>query len=272
MDKQGNKRTRDKEACTIGVDYEVVERTVLAELAELTPDQLETKAIPEATVQNLIQQQEGIDKRMLELGKELGDTSESAPSVPQIKSAILELQQRRDGVQKEIDAMRQAQAAAGQKPLDGIRNILGFIESKPVEERQPYRLRLRTLVAQVVGRVTLRPFKRGHRTDADIVIDLKPAGTRTIKSAATLEPKHGRLFMDVAAWAEGQQAIDEALARGEFRESWMAIGPGADNRTRDEEEIVEFREKNHRMRSGRKYGPKSVRLKWVQSGRQPWRR
>ncbi len=222
-DKEGNRRSRDRKACSIGVDYKIVETAVVQELLELTPSQLKMPIISEARLEHRQQELEGIDQRRSDLQKELRNPASSSLA-SEIIAALADLTQRRTMVQNEIDQMRQAQATVGQDPQGEIKDILGYIESKPEREKHDLRLRLRTLIGQLVERITIDPFKEGHRSDCHIHIALKGGGERPIRFAAHVKAKHYRWSLDTTGTPEEQEAHDKMLASRGIRPSWVVEG------------------------------------------------
>jgi hypothetical protein len=116
--------------------------------------------------------------------------SDRASRVPEVVTAIKELSLRRVTVKQEIDSLERSRAAAAAKPLDGIKDILGYIASKSPEEEQELRLRLRSLVGQLVSRIEVHPFKENQRVNCDIYVYLKPTGSRWILRAADVKQAH----------------------------------------------------------------------------------
>ncbi len=189
-DATGAKRKRDRKACPYGVDYKIVERAVLGVLSELKASDLDPPPVAtEATVQRKAQELEGIDARMTSLEKELANPG-STSTVPQLTSAIAELRQRRDGVQKEIDSLRQARATAGTNPLGEVHDILAFIASKPAEEQHDLRLRLRSLIGALVEKIEIEPIKEGHFVNCNIYVTGVGTWSRWIRRAADVKPEH----------------------------------------------------------------------------------
>ncbi len=236
-DKKGTKRVRDQKACSIGMNYNAVERAVLANLIELKASQLKTSTVPQATVEHRLQELAGIDQRMLQLDKALLDTTDAAPDIPQLRSAIAELRQRRNDVQVEIDAMRQTQAAAGQEPLGEFKDILVYIGGKPAEEQHELRLRLRTLIGQMVEGIRLDPFKIGHRSVCHIDMQLKPGGYRRIEFVGHPTKEYVRSSLDETLRSEDQAAMNAKLERRGQRPSWVETPWGAvPKRPRTEDE------------------------------------
>jgi hypothetical protein len=94
--------------------------------------------------------------------------TESKEPIPQLLTAIAELTTKRDFIRQQIDTMATTKATAKAKPVKAIQDILKVVESKPENEQHGLRLRLRGLVASIVDRVELEPYRNGRQAEARI--------------------------------------------------------------------------------------------------------
>ena len=105
----------------------------------------------------------GMDARLKELEAALGDSKQP---VPQLMAAISELTAKRDTTTQAIDRLRQHEATATAKPLEQFQDILKTLAQKPEAERHDLRLKLRGLVADIVERIELKPYRVGRQVEA----------------------------------------------------------------------------------------------------------
>jgi DNA invertase Pin-like site-specific DNA recombinase len=158
-------RERVKRACPLSVDYVKVERYLLAVLYQLKADDLLPTDNQADGIQSKRQELAGVESRLAEMEKAL--TGSTQP-IPQLLTAISELTAKRDGLRRDIEDKEARKAAIKAKPVKAVHDLLKVIESKPEDERHGLRLKLRGLVASIVDRVEIEPYrtkgKSGGRT------------------------------------------------------------------------------------------------------------
>ena len=98
--------------------------------------------------------------------------------------ALAELNAKRDNLQGRIEALRQRTATVTAKPVEQVRDILEALAKKPEAEQHDLRLKLRGLVADILERVELKPYKAngGRAVEAVITMKLKGDTDNTIAS------------------------------------------------------------------------------------------
>jgi hypothetical protein len=115
------------------------------------------------------QEIEGMDLRLSELEAAL---SGSKP-IPQLLTAITELNAKRDIVCQRIEGMEIQKAVVKSKPIKAVQDLLKVIASKPENEQHDLRLRLRGLIASIVEKVEVEPYRVKRLTEARIKLTCK---------------------------------------------------------------------------------------------------
>jgi hypothetical protein len=158
-------RERVPKSCPLSVEYFKVERYLLAMLYQLKPDNLLPTAKSKDDMPAKRQELAGMESRLAELEKALTTTKQP---VPQLLTAISELTAKRDAIRQQVDRMEARRATVEAKPVKAMHDLLKVIDSKPEGERHGLRLKLRGLVASIVDRVEIEPYrtkgKSGGRT------------------------------------------------------------------------------------------------------------
>ena len=167
-------------ACPVGIDYWVVEKMVLSTITEINADDITPRKKDDGILLKQIAARDGIDKQLDKLRKSLSDLSPKAKSIPYIASAIDELVGKRIVLNDKIDSLEQEKAAIDNKPLQQAKDIMESIESKPEKEKHILRLRLRGLIASLIEKITLDPYKVGRDCNVRIVVDYKSGASVSI--------------------------------------------------------------------------------------------
>lgn len=184
-------RDRVQGACRLAVEYFKVEKFVMAMLYQLKPSDLFGKS---GKSDNGIKAQQqtlrGVELRLAELQAALGNSKQP---VPQLMAAIADLNMKADTIKAEIDRLRQHEATADSKPLEAMKDILTTLAKKPPAEQHDLRLKLRGLVADIVEKVELEPYRNGHlpkgqRVEARITIFAKREISRHHLAVDTAKP------------------------------------------------------------------------------------
>jgi len=207
-------RERVPNACPLSVDYFKIEAYVLAMLYQLKAGDLLPTDQQADGIQAARQELAGMEARLAELDAAL--TGSTQP-VPQLLAAISELIAKRDGLWRDIEGKEARKATVKVKPVNAVRDLLKVIESKPEDERHGLRLKLRGLVASIVDRVEIEPY----RTDGK-------SGGRTVEARIKLfwqgcivsdfiGVDTGKVSVDTVAWA-----IRDMMPRLERRERQAA--------------------------------------------------
>ena len=162
-------RERIKGACKLSVDYFKVERYVLALLYQLQPDDLFARNGKQGdkSIREKEQELVGVEHRVGELEKALANSKQP---VPQLLTAIGELQTRREALKGQIENLRQQAVTATAQPVKQVRDILATLATKPEPEQHDLRLKLRGLIAALVEGVELDPYRVGQKTEARIKV------------------------------------------------------------------------------------------------------
>ena len=154
-------RDRVKGACPLSVEYFKVERYLLAMLYQLKANDLLPADKQGAEIQAKRQELTGVEARLAELEAAL--TGSTQP-VPQLLAAISELTAKRDGLRRGIEGKKARKATVKARPIKAVHDLLKVIEAKPEDERHDLRLKLRGLVASIVDRVEIEPYRRESKS------------------------------------------------------------------------------------------------------------
>ena len=123
--------------------------------------------------------------RLAELQAASGNSKQP---VPQLMAAIADLNMKADTIKAEIDRLRQHEATADSKPLEAMKDILTTLAKKPPAERHDLRLKLRGLIADIVEKVELEPYRIGRTVEARITIFAKREISRHHLAVDTAKP------------------------------------------------------------------------------------
>jgi septal ring factor EnvC (AmiA/AmiB activator) len=157
---------RDKVAgaCPLAVEYHKVEKFVMALLYQLKPSDLFPKTSKsDKGIKEKEQALHGMEARKAELEAALGNSKQP---VPQLLTAIAELTTKQNTIKQEIDHLRQHEATATARPLEQFQDILKTLEKRPEAERHDLRLKLRGLIADIVEKVEIEPYRVGRSVEA----------------------------------------------------------------------------------------------------------
>jgi hypothetical protein len=161
-------RASVKGSCPLSIDYFKVEKYLLAMLYQLKPADLLGKGNNKGDgLREKEQELAGVELRLAELEAALGDSKQP---VPQLIAAIAEHNAKRDSIKGQIEQLRQRAATITAKPLEAARDILATLARKPEAERHNLRLKLRGLIADIVSRVEIEPYRKGQQTEARIAV------------------------------------------------------------------------------------------------------
>ena len=144
-----------KGACALSVEYGKAERYILDLIFQIKPSDL----LPARQSDGLADKRgelAGVTARLADLEAALTTSTEP---VPALLTAISALSARRDALRQEIESAEVSKAVGKLKPLKGIRDVLGVIEKAPEAERNSLRLKLRGLIASIVERIEIDPYK-----------------------------------------------------------------------------------------------------------------
>ena len=189
-------RDKVKGSCGLSVDYWKAEKYLLAMLYQIKPTDLFPKT---AKSYNGIKDKErelvGVELRIAEIDK-AATAADSKTSVADLLKWKTEATTKADGIKQEIETLRQHEATTASKPLENFKDILTTLEKRPEAEQHDLRLKLRGLIADIVERVELVPYRNGRqRVEAELAVYWKdPAlpnlsvdtGTMTIDDLAVL--------------------------------------------------------------------------------------
>ena len=158
-----------KGSCDLTIDYFKVEPMVLALLYQLRPDDLFGKHSKSDTksIKHLEQALHGMAARQAELEAALGDSKQP---VPQLLTAIADLNTKAEAIKQEIEALRRHEATADSKPLENFKDIMETLEKKPEAEQHDLRLKLRGLIADIVERIEISPYREKGKRQVEGII------------------------------------------------------------------------------------------------------
>lgn len=145
----------------------------MATLYQLRPADLLGKGKGGDTIKSLERELAGVELRKGELQEAL---SGSRQSVPELVSAIEGMRSRADKLKGTIENLRQREASRSTQPLEQAQSILSTLETKPEGERHDLRLKLRGLIADIVERVELSPYRIEGKREVEAVITIRLKG------------------------------------------------------------------------------------------------
>ena len=166
-----------------------------------------------------------VDNRIADLSVAL--TNMKRP-LPQVLTAIDELQTQRDGMARQMERLRQSAATTASKPLAEAKSVLRMFEQTTGTEQHNLRLKLRGLIANMVERVDLTPRKKKNRR-IDCLVSVTFAGGGV------------SFTIDTEGWRNVKD--DEALkqvARHNIREIKEALQTGDDQLLEDKHKVNRF--------------------------------
>lgn len=167
-------------SCPVGLDYWMVEKAVLGLLRELTPADLAPPSnASEKGIAERKQALAGIDTELAKLKTTMEDFR-STPAYAALATSYNELTAKREALEKEIDSLSVQKATVEMDPLGQFKSVTEYIDSKPKGKQHELRLRLRSLIALMVEKITLDPHKQNHHCTADICVELANGDTRWI--------------------------------------------------------------------------------------------
>jgi DNA invertase Pin-like site-specific DNA recombinase len=167
-------------ACPVGIDYWIVEKMVLSTLTEIKTEDIAPRKTDDGALLKQIATRDGIEKRLGELRQALTNLSPKAMPIPDVLSAITEFKEQRALLNEKIERLQQEQAAIEDKPLQQAKDLLELIDSKPDKEKHLLRLKLRGLIATLIERITLDPYKVGRECRVRIVVEFKSGASVSI--------------------------------------------------------------------------------------------
>ena len=168
-------RNKVRGSCPLGVDYFKVERFVLAMLYQLRPQDLfPTKGKTDTDIKAKERELRGVELRLEELDKLATDTKTPLDKLLKWKT---DMEAKQAALKGRIEGMRRHEAVAVSKPLEATKDLLKTLARKPEAEQHDLRLKLRGLIADLVERIDLVPYKVGrHGVEARITVHYKGGG------------------------------------------------------------------------------------------------
>ncbi len=165
------------DSCSVGINYDLVERAVVGLLRDLKPNALSPKCgASERQIEKRVKTLAGMDARLLELRKAL--TSDPTKAVADLQDAIAKLQAQRDAEQREIDNLSIQKATVDMQPVEEFQSVLDFIHAKPKKDHYELRLRLQSLIGAMVEEIILDPHMMpNRRCTADMCVKLRNGRT-----------------------------------------------------------------------------------------------
>ena len=165
-------------ACPISLDYYGFERAVLSFLRELDPAELDQNRRRDNRLRDAERELAGIEEYLAELQAELADRKRAKGRVATLSKACEDEEAKRDRILSEIEKLRAELHAA--RPLKDTHTLLDTLASLKGEELHAARLRLRTLIAELVEAMIVWPEKYLGRVHAAVRITFPSGDVRNI--------------------------------------------------------------------------------------------
>lgn len=160
----------------VGVLYPMVEKAVLMVLDELRPEDLDTTAsVP--LLREKEQERLGVAKRLTELQEAMSDPDAGA-SVKLLMTSVKTLEARLVGLDAEI-ARLHAEVHAD-RPLEHSHTVIAALAEVDDEGRNALRMRLRSLISELVSSIYLKPEKHGDSVYTVAQVCFHSGLTRTV--------------------------------------------------------------------------------------------
>ncbi len=165
-------REHVKGACRLSVDYWKVERYIMAAIYNLEPSDLFAKSNGQGeSIKGKERELAGVELRLGELEKAL---TGSKQSIPALLTAIGELTAKRDSIKGQIENLHQQTATMTSKPVEHAQDIMAKLATKPQAEQHDLRLKLRGLIADIVDKIEIDPYRaEGQKVEARVRIHWK---------------------------------------------------------------------------------------------------
>lgn len=145
-------------ADSVSIPYPEFERAVLQFLNEIDPSALGDKASGSGLAEKQ-QELSGVDGRLSELREAMANPEMG--NLPAILSAVASLEKRRAGLSAEIDRLKEETYT--DKSLTNAKDVCQMLREAGPEGKHVLRLRLRSLIAELVEAVYLKPEKHYGR-------------------------------------------------------------------------------------------------------------
>ena len=158
-------------SCPLTVNYRDVEALVLDALTELSVKDFEMKKPDSAQLNDVVAAMVGVEARITELEDAL--VSSKRP-VAALTKAIDELESKKEKLKAESDQLKQAESTAEDQPWVKAMSLVELLKNKSgQQDEHNIRLKLRGLIAMIVERITLAPFKEKGRVGSEVSLVLK---------------------------------------------------------------------------------------------------
>jgi DNA invertase Pin-like site-specific DNA recombinase len=198
------------DACPISINYYALEKMIVEHMLHITTKDLTpTDAQDEQDSLSFHEQELArISKRLADLNK--GLASADGPVVESLTGAINKLSERRKEVQAEIDACMETKVVLASDPVKSFRSVLAHIEqTKDKQTKHNLRLKLRSIIGQMVAQIIIDPIKDKHRTTAGVAVILRSGKTEFIG--------------DIAKILEDEKKFIKAMNTEEMKKSFRKI-------------------------------------------------
>jgi len=157
-------------ACSISFDYLHLEAAILDYLWEIPAAELigETTNPYAAPLEAKLGELAGIESRLAELQHELENPQRAYRTV---LDAVARLELLRTDLRSEIERIRAQAAVHDSQPLHQARSIVEALENAKGEKQHNLRLKLKAILATVIERINLTPYKiNPRRTGAEVEV------------------------------------------------------------------------------------------------------
>jgi DNA invertase Pin-like site-specific DNA recombinase len=162
-------------ADSVSVQYSDFEDKVLRYLHEVRPEDLELQ--PHRNDMPLREQElSGVELRLAQLREALANPT--IGNLPTVLASVSDLEKRRSELVEEIAILRHEQYSS--RPLQNVKSVVALLRETDVADRDAIRIRLRSLIGQLVKTIYLKPEKHYGRVYALVQIIFKSGGFKML--------------------------------------------------------------------------------------------
>jgi DNA invertase Pin-like site-specific DNA recombinase len=152
------------------VDLDDFERAVLSELREIHERDVLPRPDGAASLRSKEQELTGVRERLAALQGELANTSSTA-AVGALAAAARSLGEREDVLKADVERLREETHAG--RPLGQVRQVADLLREAREEELDSLRRRLRSLIAELVESIYVKPQKLAGRVYARLQLNYR---------------------------------------------------------------------------------------------------
>lgn len=166
----------EKEACPLTIEYDLLARAVLSYLSEINPAGLNTKGADQSVITAKEQERDGLLLRLKQLQASLEDPE--IGNLPTIIKAVASTESKLQLLQSEIEALKQN--LHKENPIIETQDLVAVISEAKGKEKQNKLLKLKSLIADLIESISIRPEKFKNRIVAIVQINFSDGGHKHI--------------------------------------------------------------------------------------------